>query len=117
MMENSKQIVKIAYEALDKHLGEDIKVIDISKVSQLADYFVIAHGNNAPQIQALYDAVDEALTKAGISAKSIEGISSASWILMDYGDVVVHIFSEKDRKFYDLERIWKDGTITEVNEI
>jgi ribosome-associated protein len=105
----SKEYCKAAITALDDRKAEDIKVIDISEVSPVADYFIIASGNNQNQIQAMRDAVDEAMSKAGLHVKQIEGNSSSTWILMDYSDIVVHIFSKEDRLFYDLERIWRDG--------
>jgi ribosome-associated protein len=105
----SKEYCKVAIKALDDRKAEDIRIIDISEVSPVADYFIIASGNNQNQIQAMRDAVDEALSKAGLAVKQIEGNSSSTWILMDYSDIVIHIFSKEDRLFYDLERIWRDG--------
>ena len=69
------------------------------------------------QLQAMRDACDEALYKAGLKAKQVEGNSSSTWILMDYGDIIVHIFSKEDRLFYDLERVWSDGKVIDVNEL
>jgi ribosome-associated protein len=108
-VENSKEIVKLVYEALEEKKGEDIQVIEIKDISIIADYFIIANGTNAPQVDALVSNVKDVLGRIGYEPKRIEGIRSASWILMDYGDVVVHIFSKEDRLFYNLERIWRDG--------
>lgn len=109
-MENqSKEMVKIAVKALEDKKGEDIRIIDIHKVSVIADYFIIASGANANQVQALADNVQEALYKAGFEQSQVEGYQTANWILMDYNDVIVHVFSKEDRLFYDLERIWRDG--------
>ncbi|MBB2182940.1 ribosome silencing factor [Lachnospiraceae bacterium MD1] len=108
-MDNSKEMVKLAYEALDEKKGEDIQVIEIKDISIIADYFIIANGTNASQVDALVDNVTDKLGRNGYEPKRIEGIRSASWILLDYGDVVVHIFSKEDRLFYNLERIWRDG--------
>ena len=105
----SKEIAKLACEALADKKADDIKVIDISEVSSLADYFVIAGGMNRNQVQAMADNVEEMLGKAGCECKQIEGYQSANWILMDYKDIIVHIFCREDRLFYDLERIWRDG--------
>jgi ribosome-associated protein len=110
----SKDYCKLAIEALEDRKAEDIKVIDINEISPVADYFIIADGNNQNQIQAMRDAVDEALSKAGLQIKQVEGNSASTWILMDYGDIVIHIFSKEDRLFYDLERIWRDGKIMEA---
>lgn len=101
--------IKIAYDAIDDKQGEEITVIDIQGISVLADYFIIAHGNNTNHIQALIDNVDEKLSKAGYQAKSIEGTKNGGWILMDYTDFIIHIFGKQERLFYDLERIWLDG--------
>ena len=113
-MDQSLNMVKIAYDALDDKLAEDIKIIDIRSISVLADYFIIANGTNQNQLTAMQDAVDEAMYKAGLHAKQIEGNNQSTWILMDYQDIIVHLFSKEDRLFYDLERIWKDGKVIEL---
>ena len=113
---NSKEMVKIAYEALSDKKGQDIKIIDIQSVSVLADYFIIADGSNPNQVQAMADNVEEMLTKAGYEPKQIEGTRNSSWILMDYGDLIIHVFDEENRLFYDLERIWRDGKVLEMEE-
>ena len=113
-MAESKNMAKMACEAL-----EDKKaiVIDIEKVSTLADYFIIASGSNRNQVQAMADNVDEVLGRAGYNCKQMEGYQTANWILMDYGDIVIHIFDEENRLFYDLERIWRDGKSVEVTDL
>ena len=108
-MNDSKEMARLAYDAMDDKLAKDITIIDISRVSVVADYFLIADGKNRNQVQAIANNVDEFLAKAGYHAKATEGYSTANWILMDYSDVIIHIFSTEDRAFYDLERIWKDG--------
>ena len=105
----AKEMVKVAYEALEDKKGEDIKVIDISEISVLADYFIIAGGNNRSQIQAMADNVDELIGKNGGRLKQIEGYDAGNWVLLDFQDVIVHIFDKDNRLFYDLERIWRDG--------
>lgn len=115
-MEQAKDMVKLAIKALEDKKGEDIRIIDIHEVSVLADYFIIASGSNANQVQAMTDNVEEVLGKAGYEPKQIEGYRSANWILMDYGDIIVHAFCREDRLFYDLERIWRDGKILEAKE-
>ena len=114
---DSKKLAKIAYEALDDKKGIDITVIDISQISVLADYFIIAGGSNENQVKALADNVEEEFAKAEIAAKHIEGYNNANWILMDFNDVIIHIFNQDDRLFYDLERIWRDGKIVDINEL
>ena len=104
---------KLAYEALEDKKAVDITIIDISEVTVVADYFIIASGTNRNQVQALADNVEEQLGKAGYPMKQSEGYRTANWILMDYGDIIVHVFDSENRLFYDLERIWRDGkTIT-----
>lgn len=117
MNDISKEIARITYQALDEKKAEDIKVIEIGDITIIADYFIIANGTNSSQVQALVDNVQQVLTKHGHEPKRIEGVRSASWILMDYGDVVVHIFSKEDRLFYDLERIWRDGKIISKEQL
>lgn len=116
-MTESKKMAAMACEALEDKKANDIKVIDIEKVSSLADYFIIASGSNRNQVQAMADNVDEMLGKAGYPVKQIEGYATANWILMDYGDIVIHIFDEENRLFYDLERIWRDGKSIEVTDL
>ena len=109
-------MVKIAINALEEKKAENIRVIDISKVSVLADYFIIAEGKNRNQIQALTDSVEKDLGKAGAIPKQIEGYESANWILMDYADIIVHVFDNENRLFYDLERIWRDGVCVDAKD-
>ena len=107
--ERSGELARIAIAALEEKKATEIRVIDISDVSVLADYFIIANGSNRPQMQAMSDEVSEKMEKAGAVLKQVEGYDNASWILLDFGDVIVHIFGEQDRLLYDLERIWRDG--------
>lgn len=116
-MEQAKKMAKIAYDALDEKKGEEIRIIDISGVSVLADYFIIANGANDSQVRALVDNVEEKLHKAGCSLKQREGQGSGGWVLLDFGDVIVHIFDKENRLFYDLERIWRDGRVVEYEEL
>ena len=110
-----KMMAQIACKPIDDKKGQDIKIIDIHNVSVIADYFVIASGTNSNQVQAIVDNVEEQLGRAGFEAKQIEGNRNSSWILMDYGDVIVHVFDEENRLFYDLERIWRDGKVLEMD--
>lgn len=116
-MKESRELAKLACKALREKKAEDIRVIDISEISVLADYFIIANGTNPNQLQAMVDAVDEELTMSGHNARQIEGNQNSSWILMDYGDIIVHVFSKEDRLFYDLERIWRDGKMIPAEEL
>ena len=116
-MEQAKKMVKIAYHALDEKKAEDIKIINLEGISVLADYFIIANGTNSSQVQALVDNIEEELHKAGYSLKQREGYSNGNWVLLDFGDVIVHIFDRENRLFYDLERIWRDGKHLEVTDL
>ena len=109
MNKSSEEIVKIAYDALDEKLGHDIEILKIDEISVIADYLIIASGNNQNQINAMTDLVEEKLAMEQIHPKRIEGNRNSTWVLMDYGDVIIHVFSKEDRLFYDLERIWRDG--------
>lgn len=113
----SKEMAKIAVKALEDKKGSEISIIDISNVSVIADYFIIANGDNDKQVQALADNVEEELYKAGVEPRQIEGYRSAAWILMDFNDIIVHVFSKEDRLFYDLERIWRDGRHISTDEL
>ena len=110
-------MVKLACHALAEKKAEDVRVIDIRDISVIADYFVIASANNTNQMQAFVDAVDEELYKAGYTECSKEGNQKSSWVLMDYKDIIVHLFSKEDRLFYDLERIWKDGKMIDPEDL
>lgn len=118
-MENtkSKQMAQLVIQALEDKKAEDIKVIDISEVSVIADYFIIANGTNRSQIQALADNVDETLGKAGFPLKQMEGYQNANWVLLDFEDVIVHVFDKENRLFYDLERIWRDGKLVDISTL
>lgn len=117
MSDTSREMAKLACQALEDKKAEDIRVIDIKDISVIADYFVIASANNTNQMQALTDAVDEVLYKAGFTECSKEGNQKSSWVLMDYKDIIIHLFSKEDRLFYDLERIWKDGKAIEPEDL
>ena len=117
MMENSKEMAALVCTALEDKKASNIKIINIENVSALADYFIIASGTNRNQVQAMADNVDETLGRAGYPSKQIEGYASANWILLDFGDVVVHLFDEENRLFYDLERIWRDGKSVELVDL
>lgn len=116
-MNQSKEMARIAWNALNDKKGEDIKIIDITGISVLADYFIIANGTNDSQVNALVDNVEEELHKAGYPLKQREGRASGSWVLLDFGDIIVHVFDKENRLFYDLERIWKDGKISDIADL
>lgn len=106
---------ELAVKALDSKKAQNIKLIKIKDISAIADYFVIAGGTSGTHVKALADEVEEQLDKAGISVSHIEGYRSNSWILLDYVDVVVHVFSDEARKYYSLERLWQDGEMIDAS--
>ena len=110
-------LVKKIVEALEDKKAEDITVLDIGEVSSIADYFIIANGNSESQVRALVDNVEEELSKAGYEMKQREGYGSGNWVLMDFGEIIVHVFDKENRLFYDLERIWRDGVQIPVEEL
>ena len=116
-MRQSEEMLKVAVEALEDKKAMDLRVIDIQDVSVIADYFVIASGANVNQVQALADNVEDSLGRKGFEMRQKEGYGTASWILMDYNDIIIHIFSEESRLFYDLERIWRDGKPVDLSQI
>ena len=116
-IETSKEMVKLAYAALDEKKAEDIKVIDIAGVSVLADYFIICNGSNESQVRALVDNVEKELETAGYTLKQKEGHGLGSWVLMDFEDIIVHVFDRENRLFYDLERIWRDGKTIDIADL
>lgn len=109
----SKELAKTAVAGLEDKKADDIRVIDISEVSVIADYFIIASGSNRNKVQAMADNVEEKLAEAGVHPRQIEGYQTANWILMDFNDIIIHIFNEEDRLFYNLEKIWLDGKIVD----
>ena len=113
----SKKMAQMAIDALEDRKGEDIKVIDITEISTLADYVSIASGTNINQVQAMADSVQEVLGRAGHMTKNVEGYDTGNWVLLDFGDIIVHVFDKENRLFYDLERIWRDGKFIEKAEL
>ncbi|MCH5296234.1 MAG: ribosome silencing factor [Ruminococcus sp.] len=115
-MTSYEQSILIA-KALSSKKGLDIQVIEISDVSVLADYMVIATGTSTTHVKALADEVEYKLDEAGLSVSHIEGYRSNTWILLDYIDVIVNVFSDEAREFYDLDRLWQDGKPVDLTNI
>ena len=112
-----KEMAVTAAKALDSKKGHDIQVIDVENLTSLADYFVICSGTSNTQINALCDAVEKAVNAAGEPTLHREGYRGGTWVLLDFGSVVVHVFSGEAREFYSLERLWQDGTPLDMSEI
>ncbi len=109
-----EQIWQTAVHMLDKHKAEDIKVLEVSNITSIADYFLLASGGSANQVKSLSDYVEEELAKGGKQPIRTEGYASGNWITLDYGDVLVHVFRRETREFYDLERLWVDATDVDI---
>ncbi|MFV0529674.1 MAG: ribosome silencing factor [Lachnospiraceae bacterium] len=109
-MDKTQIILETVKKALEDKKATEIKMLHVEKITVMADYFVIASGSNRNQLQAIVDEIDAELGKQQIEPKYIEGRQSNSWILMDYGTVIIHIFDEENREFYNLDKIWSDAT-------
>ena len=116
-MMNPKEVAAIAARAMDDKKGVDITLLEITEVTTLADHFLICTGTSNTHVKALCDAVEEALDNAGEPAIRREGHRSGTWVLLDYGCLVVHVFIEETRQFYDLERLWSDAKKVDLETI
>lgn len=113
---NDTEIIKTAVRALDGKKARDIKVIKIEDLTIISNYFVIATGTSSTQVKALADEIEFKLNEKGLLPKRTEGYQGANWIILDYIDVVIHVFYEETRDFYDLERLWQDGTFIDYKQ-
>ncbi len=111
------EALRIAIAAVDNKKGIDLVVMDISSVATFADYFLLCSGDSSRQIQAIADEVEEKLAANGFKPSHVEGYTNAEWILLDYLDLVVHVFSKQARAYYDLERLWRDARILDVRQL
>lgn len=108
---NVLEMAQKAAEVLEDKKAGDITILDIKELSTIADYFVICHGNSSTQVQALASELKKKLQESGLEIKNVEGYDTARWILLDIGDVVIHIFHKEEREYYNIERIWGDAAI------
>ncbi|GGB28873.1 ribosomal silencing factor RsfS [Lentibacillus populi] len=109
-MKDTLEIVQNVAEACDDKRAEDIIALDMKNVSLVADYFLICHGTNERQVQAIARSIKDTVEEAGITVKRLEGFEQARWILVDIGDIVCHIFHKDERSYYNLERLWGDAS-------
>ena len=116
-MKCENELVREIVKILDKKKAKDIQVLKIGELTTIADYFIIATGGSSTQVQALCDNVEEELLKQGIKHSSLEGYNTATWILLGYDDVLVHIFQEEPREFYKLEHLWQDAPVIDISDI
>lgn len=112
-LEQARKIVQV----MDSKKAKDIRLIKIEGISSLGDYFVVASASNTTQVKAIADEVEDEMTKLGLEPNRVEGRQSAQWILMDYYDVMVHVFLDEARSFYNLERLWSDAPQLDINDL
>lgn len=112
-----KEMALALARALDSKKGQNIRVLQTDSLTTLADYFVLCTGTSAPQLKALADAGEKAMKEGGILPHHIEGHRGGTWILQDYGDVVVHLFDTEARAFYDLDRLWQDAVEVDLTNV
>ncbi len=111
-----QQKLEIIVKALDSKKAEDIKVIKVGDLTVIADYFVIADGTSSTQTKALADEAEYKMQESGVVPNRVQGNNGSNWVIIDYGDIVVHVFSKEQRDFYNLERLWRDGEDIDISE-
>lgn len=104
-----KELLSKIYDKLDEKQAEDIVLLDVRGITPIADYFVIASADNERKVKSMANELDDFIEKNGLPLRSKEGMDTSRWILLDYGDIIVHLFQEEERDFYNIEKIWKDG--------
>lgn len=112
----SKEILEIAVKAAENKRAEDLTALDMTKVSLMADYFLIMEANSSRQIQAIADEITDQMAANGIKMRDVEGKNEANWILIDLGDVVVHVFQKEQRSHYNLEKLWSDAPTVDLGQ-
>lgn len=113
MAVSPKELMNAAYQAADDKKAMNIVVLDLKEISLIADYFIICHGNSDTQVQAIATEVRKRAQELDANIRGIEGMDSARWVLMDLGDVVVHVFHRDEREYYNIERLWSDAKVVE----
>ena len=111
-----QQKLEIIVKALDSKKAEDIKVIKVGDLTVIADYFVIADGTSSTQTKALADETEYKMQENGVVPNRVQGNNGSNWVIIDYGDIVVHVFSKEQRDFYNLERLWRDGEDIDISD-
>ncbi|MDG5470878.1 ribosome silencing factor [Jeotgalibacillus sp. ET6] len=111
---NQTELLKLAYIAADDKRAEDIVALNMKGISLIADYFVICHGNSDKQVQAIAKEVKDRAEEEGYAIKRMEGYDEARWVLVDLGDVVVHVFHREERDYYKLEKLWGDAPLEDL---
>lgn len=114
---NSYELMKKAVKAADTRKAIDLRVLHVEELTTLCDYFVICSGTSAPHMNAIYEEIEFKLSEEGVKPTAREGVGNPGWILLDYGDIIVHIFNESSREFYSIERLWSDAEELSVENI
>ena len=117
MSMKTEDVLRLVVDILDKKKGQNVKIIKIDKLSTLCDYFVIADSDNVRHVKSLVDEVEEGLNLAGKAPRKVEKDVNFNWVILDYWDIVIHIFHKETRKFYDLENIWADGIEISIDSV
>ena len=117
MTKTAEQILEFVVKAADDKRAEDIIAMDVSKISILADYFIVMHGNSEKQVKAISEEIIDKAEEAGIDVRRVEGRDSSKWLLIDLGDVVVHVFHYSERSFYNLEKLWSDAPLVDITKM
>lgn len=111
MLDNCEILIQRAYAAADAKKAKDIRVLNIRHISPITDYFIICSGSSTVQVKAIADEIEDKLAEEGYNLNHREGYNSAKWILLDFGGVIIHVFHDEDREFYNLERLWADAEV------
>ncbi|HFE5122286.1 TPA: ribosome silencing factor [Staphylococcus aureus] len=114
---NSQELLAIAVDAIDNKKGEDTISLEMKGISDMTDYFVVTHGNNERQVQAIARAVKEVANEQNIEVKCMEGYNEARWILIDLADVVVHVFHKDERNYYNIEKLYQDAPLESYSQV
>ncbi|HEI9427797.1 TPA: ribosome silencing factor [Staphylococcus aureus] len=114
---NSQELLAIAVDAIDNKKGEDTISLEMKGISDMTDYFVVTHGNNERQVQAIAKAVKEVANEQNIEVKRMEGYNEARWILIDLADVVVHVFHKDERNYYNIEKLYQDAPLESYGQV
>ena len=114
---NAKELMEAAVKVLDSKKARDIRVLRVGDLTILGEYFVIATGSSSTQVKMLADEVEYQLSQQGVEPYNVEGYKSENWIILDYSDVIIHVFHEETRDFYGLERLWADGEKVDISHL
>ncbi len=115
--DNVEEMAKLIAQFADAKKAKDIIGIDLRGVAPVADYFLVMHGNNRPQIKAIADNIEHELMEYGVKVFAISGYSDAEWILLDYGNIIIHVFAEDQREYFNIEALWADAKISKFEPV